>query len=526
MEEKIRLGYELGTAEEVDISLSHLVVTGLTQQSGKTTTLHALLKRSNKTAILIKTKPGEQDIYGDPIQPYFAQRFDWEYASDLLEASRKEKLKFERSWIIQYSKGAKDIFGFQKNINDALEDHDSGAKRLKDLTRSVLVTLQAYLDKIVPELSSAKLSNFLMLNKGLNVMDLENLSEETQGLIIGSVLGKVLTSHKDVIVVVPEAWKYLPERHATPVKRPAENFIRQGAANGNYLWIDSQDITGVSKVILKQVSTWIMGYQREINEIKRTLDQLPVSKAQKPKPEDIATLKVGQFYVSTSKFTKKVYVQPYWLLSMTAKGVAAGEIEYDDIVHTYKPTPKIYSPPTPTPKVKLSTSTHTGKPVPEKTTGWQQDLENLRAELMQKIQSMLSTVGVAVYEVAPLEKIKKDFLQEAKDHILSTVSELDDHHKKMLKWIEQNGKNTKKTELFLNCFGKSATGGNTYTNLGKKVLTMKNLELIRVDTQQRIFPNLKKRVEDRISQYGATEQEIDQVYNHILMEVAGSDNKP
>jgi SpoU rRNA methylase family enzyme len=48
---------------------------------------------------------------------------------------------------------------------------------------------------------------------------------------------------------------------------------------------------------------------------------------------------------------------------------------------------------------------------------------------------------------------------------------------------------------------------------------MKNLELIRVDTAQRIYPNLKARIIALIEQYGATAQEIDQVYNHILMEM-------
>jgi hypothetical protein len=48
-----------------------------------------------------------------------------------------------------------------------------------------------------------------------------------------------------------------------------------GGGLGNYLWLDSQDIAGVDKKILKQVPVWILGVQREANEIKRTLDRSP-----------------------------------------------------------------------------------------------------------------------------------------------------------------------------------------------------------------------------------------------------------
>jgi len=49
---KIKLGYEVGTAEEVSIRLSHLIVTGITELSGKTTTLEALIKRSGCSRLL------------------------------------------------------------------------------------------------------------------------------------------------------------------------------------------------------------------------------------------------------------------------------------------------------------------------------------------------------------------------------------------------------------------------------------------------------------------------------------------
>lgn len=59
MMKDIKIGYELGTAKQISIKASHLIVTGVTQLSGKTTTLEALIKRSGFKAIVFKTKIGQ-----------------------------------------------------------------------------------------------------------------------------------------------------------------------------------------------------------------------------------------------------------------------------------------------------------------------------------------------------------------------------------------------------------------------------------------------------------------------------------
>ena len=48
---------------------------------------------------------------------------------------------------------------------------------------------------------------------------------------------------------------------------------------------------------------------------------------------------------------------------------------------------------------------------------------------------------------------------------------------------------------------------------------MKQADVIRVDTQQRIFPHLQARIKNLLEQYGASENEIEQVYNHVLVEL-------
>jgi len=566
MKTEIKVGYEVGTGKEIKIKPTHLVVTGITFESGKTTTLQALIKRGNYKAIIFKTKIGEKGITeGTIIPPYYKDEFDWEYASELLEASRKEKLKFERSWIIKYSKTAKNLLEFKSNIDKALADDTSGVKKLRELEKSVLITLQAYLEKILPELQYAPLSNTLDLHDGINIMDLERFKEETQSLVIRSVLSEVLKNHKNTIVVIPEAWKYLPERLGSPVKRPAEAFIRQGATNNNFLWVDSQDITGVSKSILKQVSTWILGYQREINEIKRTLDQIPLPKRKKPKPEDIASLSVGHFFIATSQFTKKVYVQPSWLEDKIAKQIALGKRKVETLEQPQSLAPYSISPSYKSEPEKLSLDL---TPMRKELTELRNDFFNKIQEQQQAIQKVYSELfllknqignfntdeivslvlqkipinnnlsqldkikseiidelikkipkitGAVTYEVSPQEALKKKFLEEEKNKILEDVSKATPKAKETLKFIESVGKGMEIKEVCLR-LAKTTTGGasqvirNTINELAK-------LRLVRKDTHSRVFPYLKDRITDELGFHKATQQEIEQVYNHIIFEM-------
>ena len=76
-----------------------------------------------------------------------------------------------------------------------------------------------------------------------------------------------------------------------------------------------------------------------------------------------------------------------------------------------------------------------------------------------------------------------------------------------------------KRDIFYNCFGKSATGGGTYSDLIKKLTDLKTKEILRIDTNGRVFPILKLRIKQLTEQYGSKPEEIEQVYNHILMEM-------
>ena len=568
--QEIKLGYELGTGKDIFIEPSHLIVTGLTQKAGKTTTLESLINRSSKKAIVFRTKIGEKSfLQGTIIPPFFRDRSDWQFIQGLVEATIKEKLRtFERAKIIQLSKesGGNSLLEFKKKIDQRLTE-----PKINSFEKDILTNLQAYLEIVLPKLQTIRFSSELQLVDGLNIIDLERFSRdnEVQSLIIRSVVEEVLYKFKDTIIVIPEAWKFIPQGRGNPCKLIIEEFIRQGATNGNYIWIDSQDMTGVDKTPLKQVTEWLLGYQSEINEVKHTLDQIPLPKSSRPKPEDIMSLGTGIFYLATRDRTIKCYVQPFWLDDGRAQQIAKGELKTSEIDAPAAPIQQVISPPVIRPDQDYDPELKEaikklGKELTEISTGFYNKILALQSQmdvltsdlsslkqfaskeidedaLVRKIIVQLPTIrnasfdiesliteilskipkspGNITYEVAPLDKIKKDFLIEARDILIKQISSLDDQQKKMLKFIEQKGVNSTKNQIFENCFGKSATGGSTYTALATKITTMKNLEVIRVDTAQRIYPNLKNRITILIEQYGATSQEIDQVYNHVLMEM-------
>jgi hypothetical protein len=316
----VRLGYEIGSGAEVLIPIRHMVVTGQTQESGKTTTLEALIERAGLRAITFVTKRGEGAFAtARRIDPYFRERADWKFVASILEASRGEKLKFERAWIIRASKGARSLADVQRNVRKAMV-------KAKGMSADVYLTLDAYLDEVVPLIAEVKWAPTVNLYDGVNAMDLTALSVEMQHLVIRSTIEWVLENAEHTIVVVPEAWKFIPQGRGTPVKLAAESYIRQAAGLGNYLWLDSQDIGGVEKTILRSCPVWILGVQREANEIKRTLENIPATIA-KPKAISIATLDVGEFFACWGKNAVKTYVQPDWMNMAQAQQVARGQLD-------------------------------------------------------------------------------------------------------------------------------------------------------------------------------------------------------
>lgn len=375
IQEIIKLGYRMYTEDEkqaiedgrelnfeagdsVDFRCSHCVVTGLTQEAGKTTALEKMSAEAidiDKKVVAFLTKKDEggfQHVDGTEIRPFFKDEVDWEYVVQILETAMNRSMDFEESWIINavdaekypFLNRAETLEEVHNNISELLRRHRDKEEhpdfQLRGLTESVYTSLEKYFEKVVPKIEQANLTTELELHEGLNIMDLRHLDREIQALVIGRTIKRIYEEFEDVIVVLPEAWKFLPQGTGSPCKAPVETFIREAAEKGDYLWIDSQDMTGMDKQPLKQTNNWILGYQREKNEVDRTRDQMPMAKRQAPGKEEIMSLKIGEFFLCDKSGVKKVYVDPIWINEIEidgksgeelARAVAKGEISSEEV---------------------------------------------------------------------------------------------------------------------------------------------------------------------------------------------------
>jgi len=317
--DKILLGYEVGSGEPVFVPLHHLAIFGMTQLSGKTTTLEGLISRSGLRAIAFITKRGEAGFTRyNLVTPYYKPRADWQFVEGLVNVALGEKVKYEpgmRYGIMKVCKGHKDL----KEIQKAALEFARESKR--EFMKAVYEKLAAYLEIVIPELEKWVFTDNLELTEGVNVMDLSGMRLETQHLVIASTIEYAFQNLDHVIVIIPEAWETIPQGKMTPVKWVAQQFIRKGAALGNYLWLDSQDIGGIDKTPLRQCDNWLMGRMKEAHEVERILKQLL---GMKVAAEEIQTLPLGHFYAAIGNNVKKVYVLPVGVPESVGVEVARG----------------------------------------------------------------------------------------------------------------------------------------------------------------------------------------------------------
>ena len=344
----VLLGFEAGSGHRVEIPLGHMVCTGQTQESGKTTALEAVITRSGCKAIAFVTKRGESSFQvARKIPPYFAEPTDdaehplWMWVKGILEANQQRKMVFEESHIIiacrtpRLAGSLEDVHANIKELLHGKSHAENKGKKTKQvwdrrpargISESIYTQLDAYFAIVLPQLRRLPSSKALELHKGVNVMDLSAYAIQTQALVMRSVLEWVYRHEQNTIVIIPEAWEFVPQGKNSPVRMAAEIFIRKAAAMKNFLWIDSQDTAGVDKLLLRNIKVWLFGVQREKNECDRVLDSIPDLKP-KPTRTMLQTLEKGHFYACWEREIRLVYVQPAWMASEAhAQAIARGEL--------------------------------------------------------------------------------------------------------------------------------------------------------------------------------------------------------
>jgi len=327
---EILIGFEVGTGEPVYIDPDHMLATGLTQQSGKTTTLNALIYRGGRRAIAFRTKRGEIDMdVAQQLQPFYKQPIrsrskfiDRRYVQYILEASEDRKMRFEEAWIIRACDRAQTLRDVYKNIQRLQGDATRG------LDKDQYMKLEAYFKDILPQLEEREWATTLPLKNGVNLMDLEPLSDEMQCLVIERTIDYVLRNMKDVIIVLPEARKFIPLGSRTPVTSTAIRMASEGAVLDLDLWVDSQTYSSIDNEVRKQCGTQIHGFQTDNNEANTIRDLL----GKRWGSEIVKGLRLGHFLVKTKdKRHKHVYVLPANVPEEMGRKVALGEMRPEDV---------------------------------------------------------------------------------------------------------------------------------------------------------------------------------------------------
>lgn len=321
MKSKILLGYEVGSGDAIYMKPGNTAVTGVTQESGKTTTLEALVDRGEMTAITFLTKRGESGFIDQRlIPPYYKEQLneagviDWQYVESILIATMGEKMRKERSYIIDACKSARSLREVYSNLRTALSEATRG------FDQAMLTNLSAYFDIILPEIDKYDFSEKLEISKGFNVMNLIEMPEQMQQLVIRASIQYVYQNLRDTVVILPEAHKFIPPSN-TPVKDVALRLIKEGSGIRNHVWIDTQETTSVDKQLLKQCVNWIMGYQQEKNEVANVRDHL----GKKVDLNEITSLKLGHYIASLRRKIYHLYVLPSGIDPELGKKVARGE---------------------------------------------------------------------------------------------------------------------------------------------------------------------------------------------------------
>lgn len=325
MTDRVLLGFEVGTGERVEIPIAHTFVTGQTQLSGKTTTLRAIVERSQRRALAFVTKRGEV-LPGRRIPPYLPregeQAIHWRLVETILASALGQRnMKWERIWLINAVKRPK----VAKSLQDVHQNVRALQAKASGKTAETYELIAEYLDLVLPEMRELAAADRLELHDGLNVMDLAGVGQQLQALVIRASLEHINAHESDVLTVLPEAWEFAPRQTNTPAKDQVIAMARKGAAPKvrNYLLVDSQDIAGVDTVVRQACSVWVIGVQRELNELGRALKQIHGIK--RPKLDDVAQLEVGEFFACWGRHAVKTYVMPSGVSELEAREYALGQ---------------------------------------------------------------------------------------------------------------------------------------------------------------------------------------------------------
>ena len=319
--------FAVPSGESVGLEPFHFAIVGQTQFSGKTT----LIKRLADWAVaqgfrvlVFDTKETEADYegFGFEVPVVLRETTDSFVLIGLLESMFRRKLTpyyATLSRLTEAAEGFGDIIARAKDLEGRTR-----SSWLRDACR----VLYDLLERLKSETSRVETVSRLKLFPGINRMCINGFSLEAQQLIVKNAFEDALRFYRrKLILVVDEAFKFLPEKYSSAATKAIMNVITQGAKTCLYVWIATQFLAVTSKDPLKACAVKFLGTQDHITEVKHTLDLIPEARS-KFSAGEIMKLKLGHWVLVRKRppFVGVVYSLPLGVPEDVGRKVALGEL--------------------------------------------------------------------------------------------------------------------------------------------------------------------------------------------------------
>ncbi|GAH38064.1 unnamed protein product, partial [marine sediment metagenome] len=285
-----------------------------TQYSGKTT----LIKRLATWAVelgfkvlIFDTKETEADYtgFGREVPICLKESMDSLILIGLLESIFKRKITRQYATLSRLVEGSKT---FRDIINKAKDvEANTRSQWVKDSCRTIYDLLER-LEKLKSQTSGVKTVKSLQLYKGINRMVINTFTQEIQQLIIKNAFEDALVKYKrKVILVLDEAFKFIPQKYGSVSSNAILKVMAQGAKTGLFTWISTQFLAVTDKAPLKACAIKFLGTQDHPSEINHTLDLIPRAHGKFSK-DDVMELKLGHWILVRKRpqDARKVYALP------------------------------------------------------------------------------------------------------------------------------------------------------------------------------------------------------------------------
>ena len=324
MNQTLFVGFEHKSGDEVKVPIFHTLVTGQTQLSGKTTCLKTFAKQLSELdykVLIFDTKENKEDYenFGEEIPVSLRESTDALVLLPLLESV------FRRRLPTGYYSVLCDITGGTKTFEEVIKK----AKEKEKTARSGWVqgacrTLYDLLERLQDQLSKVETVPHLELPYEINRMVLNQFPQASQQLFVRNAFEDILHIHNiRTIPMLDEAYKFIPQKWSSACAKPIQDAITQTAGTDTYVYLSTQFLAPTNKDPLKACAVRLLGTQDHSTEARHTLDLIPFKGI--CTVDDIMTLPLGHYIVTTKKFAKLTYFLPLGVPTSIGKEVALGK---------------------------------------------------------------------------------------------------------------------------------------------------------------------------------------------------------